>query len=131
MKQMKYKPRREIEVLEIGNYKNYKYFIISLGTHPTAYIEIPKDNIYFNKNYDDIDINVHGGLTYSRHGLLEYKDSWFIGWDYSHCNDYNGFELNYPNVFKDHKSKKWTTEEILENVKSAIEQLEVLNENIN
>lgn len=48
---------------------------MSLGTHPTAYIEIPKTNNLFGKSYDEIydigiDIDVHGGLTYSNDTLL-------------------------------------------------------------
>lgn len=31
--------------------------------------------------------DVHGGITYSRDYLFDYKDSWFYGFDCAHCDD--------------------------------------------
>lgn len=100
MKEMKYQATSKIELLFDEEYKGYHYYILNLGTHPTAYVEITKGNKLFGKTYneiyeDDIDIEVHGGLTYSR-------DYMFLG--------------------KDTK-KEWTTEEIIEECKSVIEQI--------
>lgn len=132
MKEMQYQADRNIELLNSGIYKNYNYYILSLGTHPTAYIEIPKDNKIYKKDYREIDLYVHGGLTYSRNFLWiseEKKlEGWFIGWDYAHYGDYVGYELMFPENLRIKEEKKWTTEEILEEVKDAISQLEVLNE---
>lgn len=132
MKEMQYQADRNIELLDSGTYKNYNYYILSLGTHPTAYIEIPKDNKIYKKDYSEIDLYVHGGLTYSRNFLWiseEKKlEGWFIGWDYAHYGDYVGYELMFPENLRIKEEKKWTTEEILEEVKDAISQLEVLNE---
>lgn len=132
MKEMQYQADRDIELLDSGIYKNYNYYILSLGTHPTAYIEIPKDNKIYKKDYSEIDLYVHGGLTYSRNFLWiseEKKlEGWFIGWDYAHYGDYLGYELMFPENLRIKEEKKWTTEEILEEVKDAISQLEVLNE---
>ena len=132
MKEMQYQVYRDIELLDSGIYKNYNYYILSLGTHPTAYIEIPKDNKIYKKDYSEIDLYVHGGLTYSRNFLWiseEKKlEGWFIGWDYAHYGDYLGYELMFPENLRIKEEKKWTTEEILEEVKDAISQLEVLNE---
>lgn len=132
MKEMQYQADRNIELLDSGTYKNYNYYILSLGTHPTAYIEIPKDNKIYKKDYSEIDLYVHGGLTYSRNFLWiseEKKlEGWLIGWDYAHYGDYVGYELMFPENLRIKEEKKWTTEEILEEVKDAISQLEVLNE---
>lgn len=46
-----------------------------------------------------------------------------IGWDYSHAGDYSSY---YENDIYFQDEKKWTTEEIYEEVKSVIEQLEKL-----
>lgn len=125
-KEMKYSPERKVEILCQGKYKNYQFYILNLGTHPTAYVEIPRKHKFFRKNYEEIDIDVHGGLTYSEDHLRDIKNnSWFIGWDYAHYGDYLGYEENYPKEYKS-EEKKWTTEEIFDDVVSVIEQLEVM-----
>ena len=43
-KVMEYGKERRTELLCKGKYKNYNYYVLNLGTHPTAYIEIPKEN---------------------------------------------------------------------------------------
>lgn len=48
-----------------------------------GYIYIPKDHPWHGKDYDDLDVQVHGGLTYA-----EYEDDLFlIGYDCSHSRD--------------------------------------------
>lgn len=129
LKQMKYQSDRKIELLHNDKYKDYNYYILNLGTHPTAYVEIPKGNKLYGKNYNDIydmgyDIDVHGGLTYSDNELMHVKsENWFIGWDYAHYNDYAGYyqELFYADTL--HNFKKWTTEEIVKDCEKAIDQI--------
>lgn len=124
IKQMVYQKDRKIELLYKGNYKGYNYYILNLGTHPTAYIEIPKGHKLYQKNYDDIYINVHGGLTYSDDNLMGIKsENWFIGWDYAHYDDYVGFYEDLPDSLKNNNLKRWTTEEIIEECKNGIEQI--------
>lgn len=125
MKEMVYQSSRKIELLDSGEIKRFKYYIVNLGTHPTAYIEIPKEHKYFNVKYNDVEVKCHWGLTYSESYLNtgkkdEIKDSWFIGWDYAHCSDYCGHNLLGYGGFL---GKKWATEEILQEVKNVIEQL--------
>ena len=124
MIEMIYQKGRKIEFLYYGTYKKYNYFIFNLGTHPTAYIEIPKGNKLYGKDYDEIDLDVHGGLTYSSDTLMFIKsNSWFIGWDYAHAGDYMGFyeDLNDWNEWT--LGKKWTTKEIISECKKAINQI--------
>lgn len=127
-KQMIYSCKRKREILASGKYKGYKFYILNLGAFPTAYVEIPKTHKFYMKHYDEIDIDVHGGLTYSE-DFLEISEtkgiggSWFIGWDYAHFEDYIGFEEIYPSDFRT-GSKKWTTQEILQEVFYVIDQLE-------
>lgn len=33
--------------------------------YANGYVVIPKEHPMFNKHYDDIDVNIHGGLTFS------------------------------------------------------------------
>lgn len=122
-KQMEYISNNKTDVLCEGKYKGYQFYIMSMGTHPTAYIEIPRESILFYKKYDDIDIEVHGGLTFSNSQLRNIKThSWFIGWDYAHYGDYAGYEELLPINLR-MGDKKYTTEEIFEDVISVIEQI--------
>ena len=129
---MVYEKNRKVELLYTSLYKGYKYFVFNLGTHPTAYVEIPKGNMLYEKDYDsiydDYNIYAHGGLTYSSHNLMGVDSTaWFIGWDYAHAGDYMGYyEDMIGNVYMDIlnvDSKRWTTEEIIEDCKNVIEQI--------
>lgn len=126
MKKMIYQVERKIEVLDTGTCFGFFYWILNLGTHPTAYIKIPRNNKYFRKDYEEVDIDVHGGLTYSSDHLYisetQQLEGWFIGWDYSHCGDYAGYEEKLPEELRV-GGKKWTTEEIREEVYKACKQL--------
>ncbi len=60
--------------------------------HWCAYIIIPEGHRFHGQNYEDIDIDCHGGLTYE--GTLDQYESklngqWAIGWDYAHAMDVN------------------------------------------
>lgn len=131
-KEMIYQSQRKIELLYNQIYKNYHYYILNLGAFPTAYIEIPKNNILFGRGYNQIydigfDFPVNGGLTYSS-DILQIgnntimANSWFIGWDYAHCTDYTGYDELYPIGIRT-GGKKWTTEEIIKECENAIDYL--------
>lgn len=133
MKPMIYKNRykgniEQVEILDEGIYHNYHYAIVSLGSHPCAYIEIPKGHRYYDKVYDEIPLNCHGGLTYANDtGILNgynHRSGYWIGWDYAHYMDYCYYEF-ISDLFKEEDSdlKRWTTEEILTEVKNVIDQL--------
>ena len=120
MKEMQYQANNKIELLDSGTFKNYNYYILSLGTHPTAYVEITKGNKIYEKDYKEINLEVHGGLTYSRDFLWISKErklqGWFIGWDYAHHGDFSG-------IISFAKGKQWTVAEIIKDVHCVIEQL--------
>lgn len=82
--EMFYEPRIDAKIICYGNIENIDFKIKSLGNHPTAYIKIPKDSIFYDTCYDEIPIDIHGGLTY---GEIEENGFW-IGWDYAHYGDY-------------------------------------------
>ena len=129
IKPMVYQTERKIELLCKSEYKDYKYYILNLGTHPTAYIEIPEGNKLYGKDYDEIydmgyDIDIHGGLTYSDDELMGIKiKNWFIGWDYAHFGDYVGYQELFSSNLLMNEEKKWTTEEIIKECKHAIDQI--------
>lgn len=55
------------------------------GGHLCGYISIPNDNSCYEKHYDDIEIEVHGGLTYAE---LENDGKYWVGFDCAHSMDY-------------------------------------------
>lgn len=126
MKEMTYGTKRTIEILGGGTYKCHLYAILSLGTHPTAYVE---DKLGARGYEDEMldDVKVHGGFTFCGYSHWEGSSVKYLGWDYAHYEDYAGYEELFPEDMR-RGGKKWTTEEIMEEVKSAIDQLIVLEE---
>ena len=118
MKEMVYSNEYKREVLDTGYFHGFFYYILNLGTHPTAYIRIPEKHSCYEKEYDEIDIDVHGGLTFSDYELYTENNTelegWFIGWDYMHYGDNIGTLDN---------GYKWTTEEIAKEVRDVCFQL--------
>ena len=110
------------DILDEGRIYGYRYCIVSLGTHPCAYVEIPEGHLCYGLNYEKIYINCHGGLTYSKKGIGErdsvlYPDAFWIGWDYAHFGD----RAEFPGYSC--PGKTWTTEEILKEVDRVVYQL--------
>lgn len=61
-----------------------------------GYVAVPPGHPAYKKNYDDLDLVVHGGLTYSDHcqghichvpKLGEPDDVWWFGFDCAHAWD--------------------------------------------
>lgn len=119
---------RDPIVLMDDYYKGYRFFILNLGTHPCAYVVLPEGHEFHGESYDDIPIGCHYGLTYSEdylnvYGVPKYlkkQNVWIIGWDYAHSGDYYSGMYSLGKAIKD---KKWSTEEIFEEIKDVIEQL--------
>ena len=132
------------EILDEGEYLGFKYIILNLHSHPTAYVFIrDEENDLYGLDYDEISeicrerlngeyLDVHGGLTFSDdhlNNILVWSDKykcdtlqtitggWIIGWDYAHMGDYCSL-YSMPN------EKKWSTQEIQNEVKQVINQLD-------
>lgn len=123
IKPMIYSAEHAVSTLASGEIDGFCFKIKSMGTHPTAYIKIPNSHPYYGKDYDDCEINTHGGLTY---GIQE-EDGYWIGWDYAHYMDYMGYEELYPLNLRTIGGKRWTTDEILKDVLDVISQLKTLH----
>ena len=129
MKEMIYGTERETEILFEGTYEGYNFFIVSYGIHPCAYVEIPKESKLYLLDYyaDELSsIECHGGLTYADNlsHIIGESDKWFIGWDYAHAGDYEGYDVLFG--FRS-TNKKWTTEEIYAEVQKVINQLKEID----
>lgn len=57
--------------------------------HLNGYVGLPKWHPYYGRNYDDMDVDVHGGLTFSQEGDGGNwaSGSWWIGFDCAHYGD--------------------------------------------
>jgi len=65
-----------------------------------GYVGVPSNHPAFGKHYDDVNVDVHGGLTYSakcsghichipEKGMPD--DVWWLGFDTAHCGDFSQF----------------------------------------
>ena len=110
-----------------GNYQGFDYYVLNLGTHPCAYIDVTETELKFI-DYNNIDIECHFGLTYSREYLVTVdKTGWFIGWDYAHYTDFAGYYTNLDREL--YSLKRWTTQEIVNECKEVIDRIvELLKE---
>ena len=127
MKQMIYKDKVELEILDSGIINNRKYFIINNGPWPCAYVQLHEDETR-DRNYYENHINVHDGITFCGKSVKFEDDDTYIGWDYAHFEDYTGFDsLKIDISIKN----KYTTEEMLEDVKQVIKQLEEMRDETN
>ena len=121
IKKMIYDGIEKREVLYTDIYRNYRFYIVSYGTHPCVYIEIPKTHKFAYENTELIPLNVHGGITYSEDYLncdnVPNNDNYFIGWDYAHYLDYTAFKYGQTDGIKR------TTEELIIDAKDAIDEL--------
>lgn len=118
-KEMEYKMRLpDFEKLAEGQEGQYKWMVISLGIHPCAYVCIPKDHPFYDKDYWDIDdrIQVHGGLTFS--GKIRGCDDFCFGWDYGHVGDFTCYSIEPIG------EKRWTTQEIVDECLNVIKQFQ-------
>lgn len=74
-----------------------------------GYVVIPKEHPLWGVGYDDIDVDVHGGLTYSemadncmgwKEVLPSDKGCWVVGFDTAHLGD-NPINCNRDYVLKE------------------------------
>lgn len=79
-------------LLEEGIYRNHEYAITfnSMG-YRCGYVKLTKNHKYYGTVYQDIDVNVHGGLTFSDYDVPCEKDGpddgYWIGFDCGHFWD--------------------------------------------
>src|SRR4026208_2575071 len=82
----------------VFSYKGYRCIVrrTDLG-HLCGYVGLPPDHKYFEKNYDDVPVDCHGGLTFSDFWTArDYGNNidpsdddgnWYIGFDAAHAWD--------------------------------------------
>ena len=117
MKEMIYKPQREVELLAEGEHNGYEYYVLSLGTHPCCYIKL---HDFDDAEKAEYNFNVHGGITYNEDHLIindRRINGKIVGWDYAHLGDYCGLD----EMFGYGHGSKYTTRELVGDCIGAIE----------
>lgn len=107
------------KIFKSDAHKGYRYFVVSIGTHPTAYIELSSEEI--KKPWEEI-IHTHGGITYWEKYCYFYNNQLIgkplIGWDYGHAQDM--MMLRSGEIIDGYI---WSVEEIEKDCHSVIEQV--------
>ena len=57
--------------------------------HRCGYVSVPKEHPWYGKDYNEVDLDVHGGVTYA--GMRD--DLWWFGYDCAHLGDARDPEL--------------------------------------
>ena len=54
-----------------------------------GYVGVPPDHPWYKKDYDDIEVDVHGGLTWSDNSVGDEpaNELWWVGFDPAHYGD--------------------------------------------
>lgn len=87
-------------------YKGFSCVVLFMPMgYRCGYVGLPKGNKYYEKDYDDIPVSCHWGLTYSENHLFwqDDKDIWWIGFHCGHlCDgmDKETFEKYYMDELK-------------------------------
>ncbi len=116
----------ERTLLAHGIYKGLDYYVLSLGSHPCAYVNC--------KNYliNEDDIECHGGVTYHADHLdlpLIAIEGNFIGWDYAHCYDFIYLKTDtLEDALRSSRGKKYTTDKMIADCINVIEQIVEVDE---
>ena len=113
-----------------GTSYGFDYYVVNQGgSHPCAYVVLHKGHVFNGLHYDDIPVECHGGLTYGKGELEGVKledGEYVIGWDYAHWGDFvSGMDIGGSGGFN---PKKWTTEEVVNEVTEVCKQLRELND---
>lgn len=127
MKQMQYLNDNKMEILYSGIYKGRYFCIVNIcGHHPCAYIEVKESFIdiedtspaHYGFTYADTLSHLKKKVNELTELDSEHLDNFFLGWDYAHWGDYTPTRFLKEDLDNE---KKWTTEEIFENVVEVIE----------
>lgn len=113
-------------ILDTGTLDGYRYAIITLGSHPCAYVEVPEGHSY-RQGYLESSVRCHGGITYAETyappALGLKGESLWLGWDYAHFGDC----MALPGYTS--PGKRYTLEEIQHEVRDVVAQLRASENN--
>jgi hypothetical protein len=120
---------------EKKEYRNYKYLVVFYKTgHRCGYVSIPENHLFYGKDSSEIEIECHGGLTFSEkiEDSKLFENGFWIGFDCAHCYDktdvesiekYFGENKFSTIIFNDIESTVRTKEYVVSECKNIINQL--------
>jgi hypothetical protein len=77
-------------ILSEGNRVGFVWRVRHNGIgYRCGYVKIPEGHPWYKKDCDEVNANVHGGLTYG----ADEGDGWWIGFDCAHLGDAQDPEL--------------------------------------
>ena len=102
-----------------GFYRGFHFYILTMGSHPCAYIDVGHSEFLAGE------INCHGGITYGDDILATVPEkSYFIGWDYAHYNDFLTFNDRLAKEYGEpYRAHKYTLSEIIKECVNVIDQI--------
>lgn len=102
-----------------GSFKNFN-----------GYVAVPRSHPAWERDYDKLDIQVHGGLTFGQQGVENDRqwddpELWWFGFDTAHAGDkiyYSSGEIS------DSDGHYWTVEEVAEETENMARQFAEIKE---
>lgn len=104
------KDRSKVENVWQAHGLKCKVILTEMG-HRCGYVAVPKGHSTYGRNYDDIPVDVHGGLTYSSEGT---DGNYWLGFDCAHSCDWTEFNQT---------GHKWTQQDVEAECERLAEQL--------
>lgn len=85
-------------VLSSGFHKGFQWTTVhNTSGYRCGYIRLPEGHPWHGKHYDDVNVEVHGGLTFSEPDeecdAPGNDDAWWLGFDCAHGCDAADYEL--------------------------------------
>ena len=96
------KVHRPNDVLAEGVHAGLEWTVTNNGSgYRCGYVRVPKGHPWHGKGYDDVEVSVHGGLTFAEpdeHCGKGEDDAWWLGFDCAHLGDAQ--DLTLPHEVK-------------------------------
>lgn len=88
------------QTLNKGEHLGFEWEVVQNGLgYRCGYVRVTPGHPWFGKGYDDINADVHGGLTFCGHGKAcpthGPEAEWWIGFDCAHAGDAQDPELTW------------------------------------
>jgi hypothetical protein len=86
------KVNNPLHILDEGTHLGFEWIIVHNGMgYRCGYVRVPKGHPWHGKDYNEINVDVHGGLTFGEHDVPCDKggpdDAFWFGFDCAHCDD--------------------------------------------
>ena len=117
-------------------YKGYHLMVVFINAFRCGYVGLPKGHKYVGKHYDELDLDVHGGLTFSEHNHRLKKEGYeyYLGFDCAHFDDgadlkymkENGATLDEMMIYRHMDGEVRTKKYVLSELYNMVHQLEAL-----